>query len=476
MKIFWFYAKLTVSAILISTYAYGQDFSGSWKGKLDVGTMEMRINIHITASESQQYSGTFDSPDQGAYDLPFTSVTVVDDELTCTNESMGIVLTATFIEDDDLEARWMQGGMAFPISFKRAEGAIEREKKAQDPEPPFPYEEEFLFVVNEHSDTIHGTLTLPNNVKKAPVVILITGSGPQNRDSEILGHRPFLVLADYLTRQGIAVFRYDERGVGESGGDFATATSRDFASDAALILQMIAKHKSIDNKRIGVYGHSEGAMVAAILNAEFINPNFIILAAGPGVPIPELLRRQSDDILKIQGVTRSKRDDINNLNADIYRFLENSENLESASIKINEYFNKLITEADNENDEDKLQRVVETKKSIRENVITPWFHFFIKFDPEYYYGQISVPTLIINGKKDLPVWWEDNPTAIKRIITESSNKQVEMKIYDDINHLFQTAETGSPMEYAGNEETFNEEIMADIADFINAQKAGKRIK
>ncbi len=476
MKIFLFYTTLIVSIVLFNTHAHGQDFSGSWKGKLDVGTMEMRINIHITPSESGPYSGTFDSPDQGAYDLPFTSVVVVDGELTCTNESMGIVLTATFVEDDDLEARWMQGGMAFPISFKRAEGAIEREKKVQDPEPPFPYEEEFLFVVNEQGDTIHGTLTLPNNVKKAPVVILVTGSGPQNRDSEILGHRPFLVLADYLSRQGIAVFRYDERGVGESGGDFLTATSRDFASDAALIVQMIAKHKNIDNRRIGVYGHSEGAMVAAILNAEFINPNFIILAAGPGVPIPELLRKQSDDILKTQGATRSKRDEINSLNTDIYNFLVNSEDLESAAIKINEYFNKLMVEAEKENDEDKLQRIVETKKSIRENVITPWFHFFIKFDPEHYYGQINVPTLIINGKKDLQVWWEDNPTAIQRIITESGNKQVEMKIYDDINHLFQTAETGSPMEYAGNEETFNKKIMADIAEFINAQKAGKRIK
>ncbi|MCH8545683.1 MAG: alpha/beta hydrolase [Cryomorphaceae bacterium] len=476
MKNFWRFFSLVISSFLISISAYGQDFNGSWIGKLDVGTMEMRINIHISTSESGQLTGTFDSPDQGAFDLPFTSVTVTDDELTCINESMGITLTAAFIEDNDLEARWLQGGMAFPVSFQRAEGPIGREKKKQDPVPPFPYEESFLFVVNEDGDTIHGTLTLPHDVKKAPLVILITGSGPQNRDSEILGHRPFLVLADYLSRRGIAVFRYDERGVGESGGNFETATSRDFAADAGLIIRTVANHKRIDNRRIGVYGHSEGAMVAAILNAEFINPNFLILAAGPGVPIPELLKRQTDDILRMQGTVRSKREDINSLNSDIYNFLLSSETLEAASVKINNYFNKLIEKADDQNDKESLQRIMETKKSMRDNVMTPWFHFFIKFDPDHYYSQINIPTLIINGKKDLQVWWEDNPTAIKRLISASGNEQVEMKIYDNINHLFQTSETGAPMEYAGNEETFNVDIMADIATFIHAQKAGKKIK
>lgn len=452
---------------LLSTAMNAQDFKGSWGGELNVGVTTMRINIHINSRESGTYIGTFDSPDQGAFGLPFSSVTIAENTLECREENMNIVIKAEATGADGLEATFVQAGQSFAMQFKRMEYTDVDQRKPQDPEPPFPYLEERAFFTNKNGDTIHGTITIPEGKGKFPGVILITGSGPQNRDSEILGHRPFLVLSDYLTRRGIAVFRYDERGVGESGGDFNSATTRDFAADAFAALQHLANHKKVDPKRVGVYGHSEGGMVAAILNAEFTQPHFLILAASPGIPIPDLLQRQVEDIMRVQEMPQTERTNILERNKIIYTHILNSNTLEDARIKVNSYFDQRIQTAQEEGDNSTRGELQSVQKEINHSVLTPWFFYFIRYNPEKVLSGISVPTLIINGKTDLQVWWEDNTQAIARILKVNGNQNATVITYENLNHLFQTSESGLPLEYASIEETFNEKAMQDIAEFIN---------
>jgi len=465
-----------VGLSLLFTSTYGQTFIGSWRGEINTGAIALRVNIHISQEDDSTYAGTFDSPDQGAYDLSFSSVTVSNNTLTCKAANMGIVLTAEAMEEGDLEARWVQGGAAFPMQFVRfTNDGDDLTRKPQDPSPPFPYSEEHTYFVNANNDTIHGTFTLPKGKGPFPGVVLITGSGPQNRNSEILGHRPFWVLADHLTREGIAVFRYDERGVGESGGDFQSATSQDFAHDASLALKHLAQHKLVDNKRAGLFGHSEGGMVAGIVNAEFIQPSFLILAAAPGIPIPELLYKQTEDIMRGQNVSKETRDELLQRNAIIYELMINSKQLDDAFKKVNGYFEKEIQRAEDQNDIQKTDALKSSQKEINQSVLTPWFFYFIQFNPRAVYSGINIPTLVINGKTDVQVWWEDNTQGIKNIVNDAGHQDIEVITYHQLNHLFQTSESGLPLEYASNEETFNESVMRDIAAFILTQKKGKKI-
>ncbi len=455
--------------------AFSQTFEGSWKAKLSTGNLSLRINIHIELLEDETYTGTFDSPDQGAFDLAFSSVTLSNNALICEADRMGVKLTLEAINDNKLEGHWEQAGNAFDLQFEPLTDDTAAVSKPQDPQPPFPYIEEKTFFTNADTDTIHGTITLPNGKGPFPGVVLITGSGPQNRDSEILGHRPFLVLADYLARKGIAVFRYDERGVGESGGHFNSATSKDFAHDASFALRHFAKHKLVDNKRVGLYGHSEGGMVAGIVNTAFTQPNFIILAAAPGVPIPELLYKQSDDIMRGQGVDEETRKETLQLNETIFELIASSKELDDAIKKVNGYFEQKIRRAEKNEDTKDVETIKANQEEINLSILTPWFFYFIHFDPEWAYESIRVPTLVINGKTDLQVWWEDNTQAIKHIVNAQGYTNINVITYENLNHLFQTSESGLPLEYAANEETFNEAVMKDIAEFILAQKKGKKI-
>ena len=463
-----------ITAFLLTTAhcVQSQDFTGSWTGSLDFGKEKLTVNIHIKQGDHGILTGTFDSPDQGAYDLPFQSVETKDVQLICLEKRMNIKLVAEFVGDDDLEASWTQGGQAFPISFRRLEGEVVDKSKLQDPVPPFPYEEEELWFINTKGDTLYGTLTHPKGKKKAPGIILITGSGPQDRNSEILGHRPFFVLSDYLTRQGIAVFRYDERGVGMSGGDFSTATSEDFAKDAAEALKRMACHPNVDNKRLGVFGHSEGGIVAPLMNASFLQPHFLILAAAPGVPSRDLLLMQNDKIGEVQGLTKKQRERSREENTALFDLIIESANIEDAHTKINQYFDEKIEGSKEISD---VKRLEQLRKSVHTSMLTPWFDYFIRYQPEAHLRSIQTPTLAINGKLDVQVPWEENTREIREAFEKSGNTNLHIKTYDALNHLFQTAKTGSPMEYAQNTETFNEEVMADIAEFILGQKKGKRI-
>ena len=236
-----------------------QPISGSWFGVLDVNGIKLRLVLHIDTDEQGRHTATLDSPDQGANGIPVESVVFSDGQLTLKSSAIGATYEGTLKADTVLAGIFSQGGRQFPLRFIRKDTDSKQTLRPQEPRPPFAYEsEEVTFDNTDAKVTLAGTLTRPRSTGPHPAVILLTGSGPQNRNGELFGHKPFLLIADYLTRHGIAVLRYDDRGVGESTGDFDRATSADFAADAAAAFAFLKSKKDIDPSRIGLLGHSEG--------------------------------------------------------------------------------------------------------------------------------------------------------------------------------------------------------------------------
>src|SRR5579883_2826453 len=283
-----------------------KSIAGAWQGALKVGDVSIRLVVNLAEKAPGAWTGTFDAPDSGRKGVPIDEVTIKDDSLGLKLKSV----PASFVgklnkEWSEAKGTWKQGGQSFNVTFQRRAKTEEiRLKRPQEPKKPYPYsEEEVVFDNKTDAVQLAGTLTLPKGGGPFPAVVLITGSGPQDRDETLFGHRPFLVLADYLTRRGIAVLRVDDRGVGKSTGDFNKATVEDFAKDTFAGLEYLKSRKEIDGKRIGLIGHSEGATVASLLASRSTEVAFIVLMAGPGLKGDELWYSQTALMLKAAGAS-----------------------------------------------------------------------------------------------------------------------------------------------------------------------------
>lgn len=278
----------TISLLILATgLLSAQDITGTWNGILNVQGTQLELVFHIEQTDSG-YSATFDSPDQGAKDISFNSATYDAPNLKLTAPNIAVVYEGT-LKADSLIGTWNQGGRSFQLNMSRNKVEKESRRRPQEPEKPYPYhEEEVAFENKEDALTLAGTLTLPRKTGSFPAVILISGSGPQNRNEEIYGHKPFLVLADHLTRNGIAVLRYDDRGTAESTGNHSTATSADFATDVESAVDYLKSRSEIDPKQIGLIGHSEGASIASVVASRNRDVAFIVMLAGIGISGKEL--------------------------------------------------------------------------------------------------------------------------------------------------------------------------------------------
>jgi uncharacterized protein len=280
---------LTLAACALVRAAGDTPFAGDWMGSLDVNGNPLRIALHLKHNDGR-WSGTFDSPDQNASGIPMDQVEVDGNKLVWKMAGAGIVYEGAFDPATGaISGTLSQGGGKLPLQFKHA-AAPPVLTRPQEPKPPFPYVSEAVSYPNPQAEGVRlaGTLIRPKGPGKFPAVLLITGSGPQNRDEEIMGHKPFLLIADFLARHGIAVLRVDDRGVAESTGNFATATSADFATDAAAGVQFLLKRPEIDPQHIGLIGHSEGGAIAPMVAVRVPEVAFLVLLAGPGVPGDEI--------------------------------------------------------------------------------------------------------------------------------------------------------------------------------------------
>lgn len=339
-------------------------------------------------------------------------------------------------------------------------------KPATRPQDPtsFPYKQEEVLINNTKSKVqLAGTLTVPSNGKASKIVILITGSGPQNRNEEVLNHRPFLVLSDWLTRNGIAVLRYDDRGVGKSTGNFSTATTYDFANDVEAAISFIRSRQDLKKLSIGLIGHSEGGVIAPIVASRNNDVKFIVLMAGPGVPIYQLGLQQSSDMSRVAGVPDSVIAKNLALNKKFFDLT-----LQDSSLSITQLKNDIDTLLQHEM---LIQHWDQAKfngwKKRYEFLTTPWERTFIKLKPADYLVKVKCPVLALNGTKDMQVNSQANLAGIAKALDQAGNKRYKIVPLNSFNHLLQKAKTGSMTEYAQIPETINPIALTTISSWIN---------
>jgi fermentation-respiration switch protein FrsA (DUF1100 family) len=451
--------------------ADGEDIEGTWMGNLRVPAgLELRIVFNISISPDGSIKASMDSPDQGALGIPVETVSYKDGNLNLEVKSIQGSFEGIYKEDSKtIEGKWKQTGSALPLVLSRVEKAPDTHRK-QDPVKPYPYiEEEIVYENKEAGVMLAGTLTLPQSEGPFPAVLLITGSGPQNRNEEIMGHRPFLVLSDYLTRQGIAVLRVDDRGVGESTGNFSEATTEDFAEDVLAGVSYLKNRKDIDSSRIGLIGHSEGGLIAPILAVKSPDIAFIVLMAAPGLTGEEILYMQSDLIARAQGIDNETISENEALMKRMFSVVKEEENNTIAEEKLHNILRAEIANMSEEERESPGYSKAAIEASIdaqAKELTSPWMRFFLTYDPKPNLMKVKCPVLAINGEKDLQVPPEENLCAIEEALKEGGNKDYTVKELPGLNHLFQTAETGSPSEYAKIEETISPAALEIIGNWI----------
>jgi len=312
--------------IIITGTISAQDIIGDWNGVLKVQGMQMRLVFHVTKTDAG-YAATMDSPDQGAKGIPMSKTSFENSIFKTEMAAAQIEYTGKMDSTYQIVGTFKQAGMVIPMNMSRKATEKMVQKRPQEPVKPYPYySEEVTFPNSKDSITLAGTLTLPKKNGKFPVVVLITGSGPQNRDEELMGHKPFLIVSDFLTRNGIGVLRYDDRGTNASTGDFTKATTNDFATDVEAAVNYLKTRQDIDKKKIGLIGHSEGGIIAPIVAANSKDVAFIILMAGTAVSGGEILLLQQQLIGRGNGM---KEDDIkktSDINREIFRMITKSTN------------------------------------------------------------------------------------------------------------------------------------------------------
>lgn len=449
---------------------------GYWRGQLQVpGAGTLTIGLNITRADDGKLSATLDSPDQGARDIPIASITLTGQTLRVNVARIGGVYEATLQADKDvLVGEWRQGGGVMPLTLERRDPKERTEpKRPQEPKKPYPYVEESVKYQNTKAGvTIGGTLTLPSAAANAapggattrvPAVLLLSGSGPQDRDESLMGHRPFLVLADHLTRQGIAVLRVDDRGVGDSTGRYNTSTLFDLADDAVAGVEFLAGHRAIDPQRIGIIGHSEGGVVGPLAATKSASIKFLVLMAGSGMIGEDILYAQGAAIMQASGAPTDALAKQRTFQERTFAVLKQEPDPAAATQKLHALLGELYPNAP-DGQRTVLEASVETMNQ-------PWFRAFLTYDPRPTLRKVTCPVLAILGEKDVQVPAKDNAAQIEQALKAGGNKDVSIQILPGLNHLFQTATTGSPMEYARIEETIAPAALTAIAEWVRAHTA-----
>ena len=448
--------------------SYSQEITGQWNGLLKVQGTQLRLVFNISKTATG-YTSTMDSPDQGAKDIPTSSTSYENSVLTIKIDNAKIEYIGTVGKDNTIIGNFSQAGQTFPMNLSHDEIEIIKAKRPQNPIEPYPYySEEVTFKNKKAGVTLSGTLTLPKKEGIYPVVILISGSGPQNRDEELMSHKPFLVLSDYLTRNGIGVLRYDDRGTASSTGDFKTATTQDFATDVQAAVAFLMTKKGVNKKKIGLIGHSEGGIIAPMVAAKSKNVAFIVLLAGTGIPGDELLLLQQELIGRASGESEENLILGKKENTELFEIIKKSTDLDQLKKDLSIHMLASLKENPDSGKPEGVSDAEYVEYTV-EQIATPWMVNFIKYNPANILEKVKCPVLAINGSKDLQVPSKENLTAIHAALIKGGNQKVTIKELDLLNHLFQECETGSPSEYSEIEQTFSPVALGLVLNWINEQ-------
>ena len=458
---------LATLILLATATLFAQNIEGQWNGVLDIQGTQLRLVFNITKTATG-IAATMDSPDQGAKGLATTSARFEKSVLTIVAKNMQMTYVGTLDATNTIKGKFKQGGMALPLTLTTAKTEEKALVRPQEPAKPYPYyTEEVTFENVKDKITLAGTLSLPKKEGKFPVVVLISGSGPQNRDEELFGHKPFLVLADYLTKNGIGVLRYDDRGTASSKGDFQTATTADFATDVEAAVSYLTTRKDVNVKRIGLIGHSEGGIIAPIVATKSKYVNFVVLLAGTGIQGDKLLLLQAELIEKAMGETPENIKKHQKINKGAFEIVTKAKTTEGLKMDLSVYFKEKMTEMPDMKPKDMSDEdFVNTQVN---GLASPWIQYFVSYDPFPLLKDVKCPVLAINGSKDLQVPATVNLEAIKRGLEAGGNRNVTTKELPNLNHLFQECTTGSPEEYGKIEQTFSPVALNEVLSWILKQ-------
>lgn len=446
---------------------------GHWEGALKAGAIELRFGFSVKSDGEGVLSGMAKSIDQGNAEIPITKGSLVKNEVKLSMPSVGATYTGTLNEKkDELTGIFQQGPNKLPLSLKKV-ASITTLRRPQEPKPPFPYKsEEVSYESIPGKVKIAGTLTIPPGNGPHPAVLLITGSGQQDRDESLLGHKPFLVLADALTRRGIAVLRVDDRGIGKSTGDFVNSTSFDFAEDVLAGVGFLKTRKEVDSKRIGLIGHSEGGIIAPIVATKTNDVAFIVLLAGTGLTGEEILYLQGRLIAQAAGAKKDELDRSEAIQRKLFALIKAEKPSTELVAKLKTLYMKELEQlSDAEKKEVEKAGGMPVVQAQLAAFAYPWFKAFLFHDPRTVLAQVKCPVLALNGELDLQVPWKENLDAIRTTLEKSGHKTHTIKAFPKLNHLFQSCTTGAPTEYGKIEETMNEEVLKTVGDWILALPA-----
>ena len=446
----------------------GEGLAGDWQGRIDAGVIKLRIVLKLIESDGE-LTGKLISIDQGNAEIPLEDIELKGRKVSFAAPKAASSFEGTMNEDgSQIEGKWSQAGQKLDLTAGRLAGEAKPVERPQNPKEPLSYDvEEIKFSGGSDGVTLAGTLTMPRGEGPFPAVALLSGSGPQDRDESLMGHRPFLVLADHLTRNGIIVLRFDDRGVGESTGKFGEATTRDFAADAKAAAEYLSAHAKVDADRVGLVGHSEGGLTGPQAAVESDTVKFLVLMAAPGVPMSELLARQSADVLKSMGLGDEFAQSQSATQKKALAMLADIDGPNDPDVAT---LRKLLEESnaslpDGYREEDPTAAIDAAVKMMTNR----WFRELVLTDPAETLRKVRVPVLAINGGTDVQVAADANLPAIEAALRDGGNEEVTTKLFPGLNHLFQHSESGSVAEYGEIEETFAPEALEVISTWILQQ-------
>ncbi len=459
-------------AFVLSAHAQ-EKLLGSWQGKLDVGP-GLRIVMHVNKSADGVLSASFDSPDQHAKGIPFSTVRINGDSLILYMDKIDGGYNGRLSDAEHLVGVWSQKGRSMALNLSK--GDIEPDtsiKRPQTPVPPFSYRSiDTVYYNADKSQQFGATLTMPMGNGPFPALVLITGSGLQNRDEEIMGHKPFAVLADFLTKRGFAVLRVDDRTMGKSTGDIKNATSADFAKDVSVSVDFLKRIKEVDKKKMGLLGHSEGGMIAPMVANSRKDISFIILMAGVGEKVIDLMSDQNEMVMLSYGFDSATVQAYKPLYQSIISLIATSKPEDDLKPQISQL---VATWRKDKDSAIIIKFLGNTEKGADTNYVNlfakmnenKWSHYFYAYNPEKELRNLHCKVLAINGSRDIQVKASTNLAGIKTNLAKSKSPAYEVKELAGLNHLFQTCKKCTVAEYQELSETISPAALETIGVWLD---------
>jgi pimeloyl-ACP methyl ester carboxylesterase len=461
---------LTLFFLTSISFAQSKPIIGTWQGTLDVG-VSLRLVFHIEETPDHLLKTTADSPDQSVVGIKCDTTIMNGDSIRIEMHGANAFFTGKLISESIIDGNFTQLGRTVVLVLKKGEPTPAVTKRPQTPVPPFPYKSENVEYDNADKSLHYGaTITIPEGKGPFPAALLITGSGPQDRDETIFAHKPFAVIADALTRSGYIVLRVDDRGFGKSTGNFSESTTADFAEDANTSFDYLLSRSEVNKKKAGLIGHSEGGMIAPMLGSKRKDVDFIILLAGPGIKIDSLMIEQNNAVLKSNGISEAAVAAYQPLFKELMKEAITPDKSVIESMMIHSiqqwklHTDSLLT----------IELAFDTQKSDKELAQSlmkqfsgTWFRYFLAFDPQPYLQSLHCKVLALNGSKDIQVISASNLAGIRAAFKKSKLKNYTVKELPGLNHLFQTCTACTVDEYVKLEETFSPQAIQQMIVWLN---------